>query len=1120
MMKMRYIDQWLSGLGLEHIIPKLTEQGITTPKKLAQLSLRDMYEVVGIEDAEDRKKLFYLIQRLNTIFKKEQNSTEEPPAASAGEDDAGDEELSEQPAAPAAPAPAPAPAALSRANSAVRVSPLRARPASPPAAAAAASRALGASATSIDSAGSDDDLKVLRKQRKANTESSGNSALLQSSANGSFSEHDREHEPAAPPAARPGPDALLSVGARSGSFDRGRSSRSPRVPEPAEPRRAPSPIVPPEEREVGRGGAGGLARGSSSDILGRAEQASAGRLSVSYQPSAFPGAAPGPADVGIGSVTAKVLARRQQRDLAQQQQQEAAPPRHHHEHHPHHEHHQGHHEHHQGHHEHHAPRRLSSPEVSLEGRYRDQDRYRGAGAESPPPPAPPLSNSGSMEGQFAFEKQASAHTQSRHNSGHDHYPDHRGYGGKSNRPEPEPEPEFEDEDEFDDFDTEARGGGGGGHRLPTTAEVVDMSIRVVLRKRPISRSELAKGDNDVLDIEAGSVYVYEPKTKVDLTKVIETHVFQFDDAFNSDVTNEDIYNRTVKHLMGVLFDFGKASCFAYGQTGSGKTFTMMGSNPAAPASVRVNAGLYVLAARDIFARIKHPKYSNLLVFVSCFEIYGGKLFDLLNDRKIVKCLEDSKQQVQLPGLTEHGVDCVDSLLHLMSQAHSLRSIGSTGANLESSRSHQVLQIVIRRPEPAPEAGKARRMGGVVRVEAPKQQQYGKLSFIDLAGSERGADTTSNSKQTRLEGAEINTSLLALKEVIRSLNCKHGHTPFRGSKLTQVLKDSFVGDKTRTCMVACVSPSHANCEHTLNTLRYADRVKEHQLSSNNNPSAGDGEGRRSPPQQMENYDNYDAHPSKPQRPSTAVPAGEGSKCNSAGQARPSTAASRPSSRVSSAYDAAPDVGSGQPSSWELDRIRREAEGRRRPATAAEPQPEPVSYSARPQAPASNPTPGGANSRESKIPSSPSSRSRVKSIGGRQRAPSPAPSSPPRASPARGAPKPSPARTVSAHGCSSFVLYCIALLFYWYLLIFMFVVFWCYCVLFCSMERETRGRASRRPPTRSPACRRAPRPTAPCRPTSAGTWTGTGTGGGRPPRASGTPPRGPLPRPGCPVRPQRS
>lgn len=104
---------------------------------------------------------------------------------------------------------------------------------------------------------------------------------------------------------------------------------------------------------------------------------------------------------------------------------------------------------------------------------------------------------------------------------------------------------------------------------------------------------------------------------------------------------------------------------------------------------------------------------------------------------------------------------------------------------------------------------------------------GRLNFIDLAGSERGADTSSASRATRLEGAEINTSLLALKEVIRALATGGSmtHIPFRGSKLTQVLKDSFVGENSRCCMIACVSPDIGNCEQTLNTLRYADRVKE-------------------------------------------------------------------------------------------------------------------------------------------------------------------------------------------------------------------------------------------------------------------------------------------------------
>ena len=64
---MKYIDSWLMGLGLEYIIPKLEAHGLTTPKKLALLSLRDIYEVVGVEDAEDRKKLYFLIQRLKSV---------------------------------------------------------------------------------------------------------------------------------------------------------------------------------------------------------------------------------------------------------------------------------------------------------------------------------------------------------------------------------------------------------------------------------------------------------------------------------------------------------------------------------------------------------------------------------------------------------------------------------------------------------------------------------------------------------------------------------------------------------------------------------------------------------------------------------------------------------------------------------------------------------------------------------------------------------------------------------------------------------------------------------------------------------------------------------------------
>ena len=100
----------------------------------------------------------------------------------------------------------------------------------------------------------------------------------------------------------------------------------------------------------------------------------------------------------------------------------------------------------------------------------------------------------------------------------------------------------------------------------------DMAIRVVVRKRPLSGTEMSKGDRDVLEIRsAGQVLVHEPKTKVDLTKVVETQEFFFDDAFEETTCNEQIYGRVIWPLVRTAMQGGKASCFAYGQTGSGMT---------------------------------------------------------------------------------------------------------------------------------------------------------------------------------------------------------------------------------------------------------------------------------------------------------------------------------------------------------------------------------------------------------------------------------------------------------------------------------------------------------------------------------------------------------------------
>uniref|UniRef100_A0A8C6ZU70 Kinesin-like protein n=1 Tax=Nothoprocta perdicaria TaxID=30464 RepID=A0A8C6ZU70_NOTPE len=339
--------------------------------------------------------------------------------------------------------------------------------------------------------------------------------------------------------------------------------------------------------------------------------------------------------------------------------------------------------------------------------------------------------------------------------------------------------------------------------ISITDPMEEHRICVCVRKRPLNKQELLKKECDVITVPSKCVLlVHEPKLKVDLTKYLETQAFRFDFSFDESSSNEMVYRFTARPLVQTIFEGGKATCFAYGQTGSGKTHTMGGdfSGRAQNAS----KGIYAFASQDVFLLLSQPRYRNrdLEVYVTFFEIYNGKVFDLLNKKTKLRVLEDGKQQVQVVGLQERQVGCAEDVIRMIEMGSACRTSGQTFANASSSRSHACFQIILRR----------------------KGKMFGKFSLVDLAGNERGADTSSADRQTRMEGAEINKSLLALKECIRALGQNKSHTPFRESKLTQVLRDSFIGANSRTCMIAMISPGMSSCEYTLNTLRYADSLE--------------------------------------------------------------------------------------------------------------------------------------------------------------------------------------------------------------------------------------------------------------------------------------------------------
>ena len=59
--------------------------------------------------------------------------------------------------------------------------------------------------------------------------------------------------------------------------------------------------------------------------------------------------------------------------------------------------------------------------------------------------------------------------------------------------------------------------------------------------------------------------------------------------------------------------------------------------------------------------LANARFADVCLWVSCFEIYGGRLFDLLNSRNKLEIREDRGKRVCIVGLKEYCVEEVQPL---------------------------------------------------------------------------------------------------------------------------------------------------------------------------------------------------------------------------------------------------------------------------------------------------------------------------------------------------------------------------------------------------------------------------------------------------------------------------
>lgn len=199
---------------------------------------------------------------------------------------------------------------------------------------------------------------------------------------------------------------------------------------------------------------------------------------------------------------------------------------------------------------------------------------------------------------------------------------------------------------------------------------------------------------------------------------------------------------------------------------------------------------------------------------SFLEIYNERVYDLLSFSDLEEALpvrEDSAKGVYVEGLSERIVHNTLEAMDVLRCGMENRKVASTNMNRVSSRSHAMFVLTVRSEITE---------GGITKV------RQSKFTLVDLAGSERQKNTDTAGERLK-EASMINNSLLCLGQVINSLvESQRGmqkHAPFRNTKLTFLLRDSF-GGNSKTALVATVTPSLASLTETISTLQFAQRAK--------------------------------------------------------------------------------------------------------------------------------------------------------------------------------------------------------------------------------------------------------------------------------------------------------
>ena len=175
-------------------------------------------------------------------------------------------------------------------------------------------------------------------------------------------------------------------------------------------------------------------------------------------------------------------------------------------------------------------------------------------------------------------------------------------------------------------------------------------IRVVVRKRPLVEKELDAGS--VLELRRGALpsavarnlLVHEGKAS-STAPYTETHQFRFDSVFEVDSSNARVYTDAVQPLV----DRPSMGWATARRTTSSHTARRAAEDAHADGATTSRRACTCWRPPTSSSASARSGGAALQLVISSYEIYGEKVFDLLNERSVLPVREDGKKKVNVVG---------------------------------------------------------------------------------------------------------------------------------------------------------------------------------------------------------------------------------------------------------------------------------------------------------------------------------------------------------------------------------------------------------------------------------------------------------------------------------------